>query len=45
AASGSGGSLKLNLPKRKPSFNVESVGRNAPCPCGSGKKYKRCCLN
>ena len=18
-------------------------GRNAPCPCGSGKKYKRCC--
>ena len=21
-----------------------SVGRNAPCPCGSGKKYKKCCL-
>lgn len=20
------------------------VGRNAPCPCGSGKKYKQCCL-
>jgi hypothetical protein len=20
------------------------VGRNAPCPCGSGKKYKRCCM-
>ena len=20
------------------------VGRNQPCPCGSGKKYKRCCL-
>jgi len=20
-------------------------GRNAPCPCGSGKKYKKCCLN
>ncbi|MFC3885599.1 SEC-C metal-binding domain-containing protein [Bacillus songklensis] len=19
------------------------VGRNGPCPCGSGKKYKRCC--
>ena len=19
------------------------VGRNAPCPCGSGKKYKQCC--
>src|SRR5206468_2252223 len=23
---------------------VEKVGRNDPCPCGSGKKYKRCCL-
>lgn len=22
---------------------MASVGRNAPCPCGSGKKYKRCC--
>ncbi|WP_166827094.1 anaerobic sulfatase maturase [Thalassoroseus pseudoceratinae] len=22
----------------------ESVGRNAPCPCGSGRKYKKCCL-
>lgn len=22
---------------------VERIGRNAPCPCGSGKKYKRCC--
>jgi len=21
------------------------TGRNAPCPCGSGKKYKHCCLN
>jgi preprotein translocase subunit SecA len=22
---------------------TEKVGRNAPCPCGSGKKYKHCC--
>lgn len=22
----------------------KSVGRNRPCPCGSGKKYKKCCL-
>ena len=21
------------------------IGRNDPCPCGSGKKYKHCCLN
>lgn len=23
----------------------KKIGRNAPCPCGSGKKYKNCCLN
>ena len=23
--------------------NTEKVGRNQPCPCGSGKKYKKCC--
>lgn len=23
---------------------MEVIGRNKPCPCGSGKKYKRCCL-
>ena len=22
---------------------ASKVGRNSPCPCGSGKKYKRCC--
>jgi preprotein translocase subunit SecA len=22
----------------------KKVGRNDPCPCGSGKKYKKCCL-
>ena len=21
----------------------KKIGRNEPCPCGSGKKYKRCC--
>jgi tetratricopeptide (TPR) repeat protein len=32
--------------ERTKGFNVpaERVGRNEPCPCGSGKKYKRCCL-
>lgn len=24
--------------------NAKNVGRNDPCPCGSGRKYKRCCL-
>ena len=41
-SSGSG-ELKLNLPKRKPTFAIETAGRNAPCPCGSGKKFKQCC--
>jgi len=27
-----------------PSRGNGKVGRNDPCPCGSGKKYKRCCL-
>ncbi len=30
--------------KKKPMKRVEKkVGRNAPCPCGSGKKFKKCC--
>ncbi len=24
---------------------MSKIGRNDPCPCGSGKKYKKCCLN
>ncbi len=23
---------------------MASIGRNEPCPCRSGKKYKKCCL-
>lgn len=26
-------------------LSYDKVGRNDPCPCGSGKKYKHCCLN
>ena len=29
--------------KKQPVKNGEKVGRNDPCPCGSGKKYKNCC--
>ena len=31
--------------KSEPIINKKSVGRNEPCPCGSGKKYKKCCIN
>lgn len=30
--------------KREPIVLGERAGRNDPCPCGSGKKYKKCCL-
>ncbi len=30
-------------PVKKPIVRKEKVGRNDPCPCGSGKKYKNCC--
>ena len=31
--------------KKKPIVKrtAQKVGRNDPCPCGSGKKYKKCC--
>ena len=29
--------------KKRPVKKAEKVGRNDPCPCGSGKKYKKCC--
>jgi hypothetical protein len=34
-----------NLPKNRPIVNGTKIGRNDPCPCGSGKKYKKCCIN
>ena len=33
--------ILLNWPE--PKEVEEKVGRNEPCPCGSGKKYKKCC--
>jgi len=29
--------------QNKKNLSVPKVGRNEPCPCGSGKKYKKCC--
>jgi SWIM/SEC-C metal-binding protein len=33
--------ILLNWPE--PKQTEKKVGRNDPCPCGSGKKYKKCC--
>ncbi len=42
--------IKKSIQKQKPIHKSppitkkNKVGRNQPCPCGSGKKYKKCCL-
>ena len=41
-ATGSAGDKTV---KRQPVAKKAKVGRNDPCPCGSGKKYKHCCLD
>ncbi|WLV26049.1 preprotein translocase subunit SecA [Aciduricibacillus chroicocephali] len=37
-----GGGTNEEEKKKKPIVHGERVGRNDPCPCGSGKKYKNC---
>ena len=40
--------LLAQVAKERPGRTDHSrkkIGRNDPCPCGSGKKYKHCCLN
>ena len=41
---GSPGEAPMPRPKPAPiRRQVAKVGRNEPCPCGSGKKYRNCC--
>ncbi|HCX50666.1 MAG TPA: hypothetical protein DG757_16905 [Bacillus sp. (in: Bacteria)] len=35
--------LGLKVENTKTIVNEEQIGRNDPCICGSGKKYKKCC--
>ncbi len=37
---------KISYPESKTpkKSNEKKIGRNDPCPCGSGKKYKKCCM-
>lgn len=37
--------LKKDYNRSKTVVKEEKVRRNDPCPCGSGKKYKKCCMN
>ena len=34
---------KQEVDKQQPVRKSMKIGRNEPCPCGSGKKYKQCC--
>lgn len=36
--------MQLNSTPKKPFVRKNKIGRNDLCPCGSGKKYKNCCL-
>lgn len=38
-----GGEDEAEPPKQQPVVKTEDIGRNELCPCGSGKKYKKCC--
>ena len=42
-ATGTSGGSESAPAKRAPAKADKKVGRNDPCPCGSGKKYKACC--
>lgn len=35
---------EMEFDRQKKVVSAGKVGRNDPCPCGSGKKYKKCCL-
>jgi len=35
--------VKQGTLKQQPLRSIPQVGRNDPCPCGSGRKYKKCC--
>ncbi|MEK6607644.1 MAG: SEC-C metal-binding domain-containing protein, partial [Myxococcota bacterium] len=44
---GGGGAPGSSAPEKQKTIvrDQPKVGRNDPCPCGSGKKYKKCCMN
>jgi SWIM/SEC-C metal-binding protein len=35
--------IERALQSRQPARAAVKIGRNEPCPCGSGKKFKKCC--
>jgi uncharacterized protein YecA (UPF0149 family) len=43
AGSSSATATERRKPQRQPVRAAPTIGRNEPCPCGSGKKFKQCC--
>ena len=41
---GTAAASKSEVKKQPVRNSAKKVGRNDPCPCGSGKKYKNCCM-
>ena len=39
-----GYNAKMESLVRLPQMATKKISRNSPCTCGSGKKYKKCCL-
>jgi SWIM/SEC-C metal-binding protein len=37
--------IERAISAREPSRAAPKIGRNDPCPCGSGKKFKKCCVD
>ena len=37
--------IERAIAAREPARPAPKIGRNDPCPCGSGKKFKRCCVD
>ena len=45
AFSGTFDFMETMMNRPQPASVPKNIGRNDPCPCGSGKKYKNCCMN
>jgi SWIM/SEC-C metal-binding protein len=37
--------IERTILAREPARAAPKIGRNDPCPCGSGKKFKKCCVD
>lgn len=36
--------IPMRIRERMEKYGIAKIGRNTRCPCGSGKRFKRCCM-